>query len=129
MVSPLNPIGERLDFYVETLVSPFERVVFTIFLIWRSNNNSTMQFFNVESTLSSTQAKVFLLTVSYLLGLNTAVLVIAALVGVVCVALLYVHALYLCFGFLKTILDGLALHVLKKVVSSRSVRVFVMFHV
>ncbi|KAK8825453.1 hypothetical protein WA538_003149 [Blastocystis sp. DL] len=79
-----------------------------------------MQFFNVESTLSSTQAKVFLLTVSYLLGLNTAVLVIAALVGVVCVALLYVHALYLCFGFLKTILDGLALHVLKKVVSSRS---------
>ncbi|KAK8807912.1 hypothetical protein WA588_006400 [Blastocystis sp. NMH] len=79
-----------------------------------------MQFFNVESTLSSTQAKVFLLTVSYLLGLNTAVLVIAALVGVVCVALLYVHALYLCFGFLKTILDGLALHLLKKVVSSRS---------
>ena len=129
MVSPLNPIGERLDFYVETLVSPFERVVFHYFPYLESNNNSTMQFFNVESTLSSTQAKVFLLTVSYLLGLNTAVLVIAALVGVVCVALLYVHALYLCFGFLKTILDGLALHVLKKVVSSRSVRVFVMFHV
>ena len=31
MVSPLNPIGEQLDFYVETLVSPFERVVFHYF--------------------------------------------------------------------------------------------------
>lgn len=116
-------------FTLKRLFLHLSELFFTIFLIWRSNNNSTMQFFNVESTLSSTQAKVFLLTVSYLLGLNTAVLVIAALVGVVCAALLYVHALYLCFGFLKTILDGLALHVLKKVVSSRSVRVFVMFHV
>ena len=92
-----------------------------------------MQFFNAERSLPSTQVKAVILTVSFLLGLNTAVMVVVAAMGVVFAALLYVHALYLCFGFLKAILNSLVAYLLERVmlvfVSCRPVRVFARFHV
>ena len=88
-----------------------------------------MEFLHAESPMNQKRVETLILTVSLLMGVSTAVMIMAAVVGVVFAALLYVHAFYVLLGFFKALLKDLVVSLLDKTISSfESVCVLTCFH-
>ena len=88
-----------------------------------------MEFMHVESPMYQKRVETLILIVSLLMGVDMAIMAMAAVVGAVFAALLYVHAMCLVLGFFKALMNDLVVSLLDKLTSSfESVCVFACFH-